>query len=481
MWRKIYNAIWADKAKRTALLTILIALIVSGTALAVVSAIGKNKPVQSTPGEQTLIESEASNLPQESGQAAGSEKETGQIEADGQTEQSGEQYEKPDETELAAQETSKGTAGENSSQAANDTQSATAGEESTSDVTESAPRENLPQEDEEQKEQYAVNFVTQNGSVLKTKYVEQGTKIKSFSTPYNEGNIFLGWYYDDAFTSPVMEDDSVNSDLTLYAAYKTAEQLEPVENIVFTAEENVDGRNFTVTVVTDDKKLDAEGVCAALDVKNLTDPEQTDIVDVTGADGVYVITGKTPKIENNSSMTVPGFEDGCTYRIALTDSRLNFKDQPDTVREYNFTTTKNEVLNVSLDSDIVYIPLSDLRNIVNDGEQVDTLSIALYKADKNGTLGPAELTQGEFDYDKGTLNVGDVVSIYAGLRPDLRTLDTPDEDNGDIAYIEITGKKNGRYSYKNAAPEDVIFTPDILPVSSAVLKSGTDEKLTDEN
>ena len=76
MWRKIYNAIWADKAKRTALLTILIALIVSGTALAVVSAIGKNKPVQSTPGEQTQIESEASNLPQESGQAAGSEKET---------------------------------------------------------------------------------------------------------------------------------------------------------------------------------------------------------------------------------------------------------------------------------------------------------------------------------------------------------------------------------------------------------------------
>ena len=481
MWRKIYNAIWADKAKRTALLTILIALIVSGTALAVVSAIGKNKPVQSTPGEQTQIESEASNLPQESGQAAGSEKETGQIEADGQTEQSGEQYEKPDETELAEQETSKGTAGENSSQAANDTQSATAGEESTSDVTESAPRENLPQDDEEQKEQYAVNFVTQNGSVLKTKYVEQGTKIKSFSTPYNEGNIFLGWYYDDAFTSPVMEDDSVNSDLTLYAAYKMAEQLEPVENIVFTAEENVDGRNFTVTVVTDDKKLDAEGVRAALDVKNLTDPEQTDIVDVTGADGVYVITGKTPKIENNSSMTVPGFEDGCTYRIALTDSRLNFKDQPDTVREYNFTTTKNEVLNVSLDSDIVYIPLSDLKNIVNDGEQVDTLSIALYKADKNGTLGPAELTQGEFDYDKGTLNVGDVVSIYAGLRPDLRTLDTPDEDNGDIAYIEITGKKNGRYSYKNAAPEDVIFTPDILPVSSAVLKSGTDEKLTVEN
>ena len=146
MWRKIYNAIWADKAKRTAVLTILIALIVSGIALALVSVIGKNKPVQSTPGEQTQLEAEVSPLPQESGQIAGSEKETGQIEENGQTEQSGEQYEKPDETELAAQETSQGTSVKDSSQAANDTQSATAGEENTSDVTESVPRESFPWE-----------------------------------------------------------------------------------------------------------------------------------------------------------------------------------------------------------------------------------------------------------------------------------------------------------------------------------------------
>ena len=108
-------------------------------------------------------------------------------------------------------------------------------------------------------------------------------------------------------------DDSVNSDLTLYAAYRQAEQLQPVENIVFAAAENVDGDSFAITVVTEDKKLDAEGVRAALDVKNLTDPGQTDIVRVTGADGEYVITGITPEIENNSSMAVPGFEDGCPH------------------------------------------------------------------------------------------------------------------------------------------------------------------------
>ena len=42
MWRKIYNAIWANKARRAAVLTIIIALIVSGTALAILNTIGKS-------------------------------------------------------------------------------------------------------------------------------------------------------------------------------------------------------------------------------------------------------------------------------------------------------------------------------------------------------------------------------------------------------------------------------------------------------
>lgn len=481
MWRKIYNAIWADKARRAAVLTIIIALIVSGTALAILNTIGKSRPAQGAPDEQPLIGTEVADLPQESGQNTGSETES-QPADERQTEQSGEQYETPEVTGPSAQETSAGGNEQSSSKTA-DTQLATVSGET---VSESGEAENVTQETTTQNNvepevRYSVSFATQGGSVLQTKQVERGTRIKSFSTPYSEGNIFLGWYYDEALTQPVKEDDSVNSDLTLYAAYRQAEQLQPVENIVFAAAENVDGDSFAITVVTEDKKLDAEGVRAALDVKNLTDPGQTDIVRVTGADGEYVITGITPEIENNSSMAVPGFEDGCTYRITLTDSRLNFKNQPDTVREYNFTTAKKEVLNVSLNSDIVYIPISDLKNITNAGDSVETLSIALYKADKDGVLGPAELTQGQFDYSRESLNVGDVISIYAGLRPDLRTLDTPDEQNGDIAYVEITGKNGNRYSYKNAAPEDVIFTPDILPVSAAFLDNAGEGSMTIDN
>lgn len=168
---------------------------------------------------------------------------------------------------------------------------------------------------------------------------------------------------------------------------------------------------------------------------------------------------KTEKMD-----AVDGFAEGCTYRVALTDTRLCFEDQPKTVREYNFTTDKKQVLNTSLNDGIVYIPIEDISNITSGDKSVETLSIALYQADKDGTLGPANMTQGEFDYTKGELHSGDIVSIYAGLRPDKRTLDTPKEENGELAYVEITARNGNRYSYKNAQPEDVIFEPDMLPI-----------------
>ena len=120
-------------------------------------------------------------------------------------------------------------------------------------------------------------------------------------------------------------------------------------------------------------------------------------------------------------------------------------------------------------------------SITSDGKHVDSLHIALYQADSNGTLGPADLTVGEFDYTKGELAVGDTVSIYAGLRPDLRTLDTPAEQNGDLAYVKITGKNGKRYSYKNADAEDVIFEPDMLPLPADADQDTAANTVTVEN
>jgi hypothetical protein len=131
MWRKIYNAIWADKARRAAVLTIIIALIVSGTALAILNTIGKSKPAQGIPDEQPLIGTEVADLPQESSRNTNQETES-QPADERQTEQSGEQYETPEVTGPSAQETSAGGNEQSSSKTA-DTQPATVSGETVSE------------------------------------------------------------------------------------------------------------------------------------------------------------------------------------------------------------------------------------------------------------------------------------------------------------------------------------------------------------
>ena len=316
------------------------------------------------------------------------------------------------------------------------------------------------------KEEYTVTFQTMGGSNIASRKVEKGTKISSLPTPYRDGYIFVNWYYNAGKTQGVASADTVDRDLTLYADYTSQSPIDNIDGVSITSSLE-EKKDFQIKVVSDDTSLSAETVKAAITAKNLTDPaaDGRDIIEVTGGNGTFLIKGRTPITDDGSIEAEKGFAAGATYQILLADARLRFADQPETVREYNFTTAKDQVLNAALNADITYIPVQDLKNITNNGVSVSTLSIALYQADKSGVLGPADLTEGTFEYSGDqNLAIGDIISVYAGKRPDLRTLDTPKEENGDVAYIEITAKNGNLYSYKNAAPEDVIFEPDMLPV-----------------
>ena len=324
---------------------------------------------------------------------------------------------------------------------------------------------------DEKENHYKVLFVTGDGTNLEQKSVAAGTKINSFPTPYRDGYVFLGWYYDKEGKSPVGSEDTVQKDLTLYAAYVQQTPLETVERKTFASAQNV-GTDFCITVVTEDKSMSKATVLAGIQAENLTDPEQKDFIHVAGGKGTFTISGKNPVAGQKALPAKDGFAEGSTFRITLTDSRLCFQGEPEYVRDYNFTTDMEEVLNLAIQEAVKFISVDDLRNITNEGEHVETLSIALYTADRDGKIGPTELTQGTFEYQKRQLAVGDIVCVYAGLRPDKRTLDTPDEECGDVAYVEITKKNGNIYSYRNAEPDDVIFEPDMLPIS---VKADLDE------
>jgi hypothetical protein len=52
---------------------------------------------------------------------------------------------------------------------------------------------------------------------------------------------------------------------------------------------------------------------------------------------------------------------------------------------------------------------------------------------------------------------------------------------GDMAYLEIAGIEGNTYSYVSADAEDVIFTPDVLPVPQYADTDSDDNTITVEN
>ena len=223
---------------------------------------------------------------------------------------------------------------------------------------------------------YRVKFYTDGGSKLKSCKVKSGTNISSLPTPYKNDAIFVSWYYDKDKKKLASGNDTIQKNTKLYADYIAQSPVEGVETVNFASALDV-GKDFTIKIETSDPDMDAAAVKAAITATNLTDPKQKDIINVSGANGSFVISGKNPISEDGGLGVQDGFADGSTYRIALTDERLCFSGQPQTAREYNFTTAKQQVMNIALNADMIYIPAEDVSNITSDGKHVDSLHLSL--------------------------------------------------------------------------------------------------------
>lgn len=317
-------------------------------------------------------------------------------------------------------------------------------------------------------ERYTVKFETGGGTALEAQTVSEGTLISTFRQPYWAEHIFVGWYYDAQLQQPVRSTDTVTKNMTLYANWLEQVPLDTVDAVNFTSAVDV-APDFAITVLSSDPNMTAEDVLAALDADDLTNPDAADIVTVTGSDGVYTVQGNG------------GFQEGYSYRIALLSDKLTFQDEDPSARQYNFTVYREDVMNLTMQGGILYLPLDQVSDIVNNGQSVDTLDISLYETDgKNITV--TELSTGTFTYTGETdVQVGDVICIYEGEIPTNRNADTPKSQLGDMAYLEITEVNGSTYTYKSAEAEAVLFMPDVLPMPEAADTDGEANTVTVKN
>jgi len=301
---------------------------------------------------------------------------------------------------------------------------------------------------------YTVSFNPNGGSPIDSLSLKRGESLDQLPLTFKQGSIFNGWYKDRAFTQPVMNGDSVKSDMTLYADYITS----PDDAVKFipNAYAMDQAPNFKITVKDSTGKMTAAAVQAGMTFKSPSNPDFAGIA-VTGSKGSFTVTAKSG-----------AFEEGNTYQINLTNKNLTFTGKDATTRNYIFSIAKKEVMRLSLNPYMVYLKFSDISQMSLNGASVASPSIAVMSANVGGGSGPnpAPAATGTFRYDGDTrLKVGDTVSVYEGTRPDLRTLNT--SDDGDIAYVAITAINGNIYSYTSADPMNVLLKPHVLPVDPA--------------
>lgn len=298
-----------------------------------------------------------------------------------------------------------------------------------------------------------ITFNTNGGNVLESRTVRRGSVLGILPTPFKPGYLFQGWYYDSELTELASADDAVNGPIVLYAQYEAAAGATESSTPYYTAQTGV-GPGFEIQVVCADTGLTVDDVRAMITAKDLND-EDADFR-IEGSNGAFTISGGGD-----------GFTPGASYRIILEDEHLTFSGEEDTIREYHFTVDRSDrVQELTLQDEIKYIPKEALDGDVN---------AALVR------LGAAELLDektdtGTFTYTgkDPALAVGDTVSIYEGIHPLKRNEQTHEQkgNTGEVSYVKITEVNGNQYTYVSAEVDDVVFTPDVLPVSKGIDKDG---------
>lgn len=326
---------------------------------------------------------------------------------------------------------------------------------------------------------YKVTFV--NDSVSEEQVYTRNTLLSTMPNPAQPiGKVFLGWYYDNEKTKPVNGDDRLNSNITLYANFSDAVGLDEGGTPNYVSALNQEP-NFSIVMKSEGEPILGE----YFKFKNITAPDKTPESGGLAEDDLNVETVEVKDSGNGlwtiSASASAGFTPGHTYQIELINDEVIYDDHATAfgslkenndrydikeVRFFNFSIEKNGTLNLKLDDGIKYIKAEELNFADREG-LMEYAGLYLASTDSEGvTTYTANNGSGSFTYTGKGIQVGDIVAIYEGTKPTERK---PEKGayktkNDDVSYVKITGINGSTHQYVAAEAEDVLFTPDVLPI-----------------
>lgn len=301
-----------------------------------------------------------------------------------------------------------------------------------------------------------VSFDSNGGGDVAPIQLYEGEALDELPVPNKDGSIWLGWFTDSSFGDQVFADTTITSDMTLYARYADIQGVQEADEVTTTSAVDREP-SFAIHVVSSDTNMGANDVKALLQLEAVDNTPFAGL-SVSGAGGAYTVTA------------AEGYTRGSSYKLTLMGDGLTFEDPdpetdlavPASVRTYCFTIQKDPVENLELAPDVLEIPAGDVGTINPYGGQTSILSLPLATTEID--LSDLDDT-GTFIYTNASLllHVGQVLAIYEGTPPSQRDANADYSDQA-VAYVEVTAIDGDMVTYKTSDAEDVLFTPDVLPV-----------------
>lgn len=286
---------------------------------------------------------------------------------------------------------------------------------------------------------WSVRFYDGN-RLIDTLYAEKGEPLgeePSLQKSSKARATLLGYYLDEAFTQPFYAHEPVTKDLKVYAAY---EEMPSQEVLNFTSFAKLDQKpDLSYEIRRVSGQIPAEEA-AVLTTVDGSAPVELKFVKNSG--DTYTVSA------------VDGFAEGHSYQLELAEGWV-FEGKPDTIRVASFSIFKEEVQNLQMNDEIVYIPDTDELNYTAGTETYDMLTNALLVAEG-----------GSFSWaGAGDLKQGDILCIYAGKHPQERNMNADLLDP--VVYVQVESVSGEQIRYLplgEEAQKNLYDIPDNFPI-----------------
>lgn len=279
------------------------------------------------------------------------------------------------------------------------------------------------------------------------------SKTPDNSKTAKEGYIFVGWFTDKGCTTPFYAHDPVISNMIVYAEYEEIVKEELTITSFSLLDQSPD-LSFEIQRIGQD----AEDVnkSAVLTVMDGSDPVELNIID--NGNDTFTVKAKD------------GFREGASYKLILGDGYI-FKDKVESIRTANFSIKKEEVDNLMLNDEIIYIKDTDeISYKIGDSDPVDVLKPELLNSDTT------EKVTGSFEYEGASeFKENDILCIYETTHPNERDYVNNSYTDDAEVYVEVVSVKGNTVTFKSLDETDaekIIFMPDTIPFKVAELPEG---------